>query len=119
MGGFTKIHVVATEDAWADTLARAGDKLLIVEFSAVSERAAVRGVQSYFLSIKPADARLLFTQAWSAPCKAMDPYFVALSKQPEYKGIKFCRVDIDKCSVRILLRDTWRQPMSSSCTLLH
>lgn len=36
MGGFTKIHVVSSEDAWADTLAKAKDKLLIVEFSAVS-----------------------------------------------------------------------------------
>lgn len=31
----------------------------------------------------------------------MDPYFVALSKQPEYRNVRFVRVDIDKCSVRL------------------
>lgn len=35
MGGFTKINVVTSGEQWAETLARAGDKLLIASFSAV------------------------------------------------------------------------------------
>ena len=39
-------------------------------------------------------------QAWSAPCKAMSPYFLALAKQAEYKNVRFLRVDISQCPVR-------------------
>lgn len=40
-----------------------------------------------------------FSAAWCGPCKQMAPMFEAVSNEPAMQGVKFVKIDIDKCTI--------------------
>merc|ERR1711976_411926 len=79
MGG--KVEIVESLDEFNDILAKAGDKLVVVDFTAT----------------------------WCGPCKMISPHYEDLSTKPENANVIFLKVDVDdaqdvatKCGIRAM-----------------
>ncbi|KAG7330418.1 hypothetical protein KOW79_006640 [Hemibagrus wyckioides] len=61
------VVVIESKDAFEAALKNAGDKLVVVDFTAT----------------------------WCGPCQMIGPIFKALSEMPQYKDVVFLKVDVD------------------------
>ena len=64
------VKLIESKEAFQKALAAAGDKLIVVEFSAT----------------------------WCGPCKMIKPFFQSLSEK--YSSVVFLEIDVDDCQVR-------------------
>uniref|UniRef100_A0A8D3A2V6 Thioredoxin domain-containing protein n=1 Tax=Scophthalmus maximus TaxID=52904 RepID=A0A8D3A2V6_SCOMX len=45
-----------------------------------------------------------FTATWCGPCKMIGPYFGQLSENPEFSNVVFLKVDVDEADVSVFAR---------------
>ncbi|XP_051018449.1 thioredoxin isoform X1 [Acomys russatus] len=64
------VKLIESKEAFQEALATAGDKLIVVDFSAT----------------------------WCGPCKMIKPFFHSLCEK--YSNVVFLEVDVDDCQVR-------------------
>lgn len=71
------VKLIESKEAFQEALAAAGDKLVVVDFSAT----------------------------WCGPCKMIKPFFHSLCDK--YSNVVFLEVDVDDCQATGLERPVW------------